>query len=73
MVHAGYVAFHPSKSKLNMSYFLIAMTFLSGSYLVFMKPAHMVQSCMMGLSYLGAISIGIAFARRKLAKAVNKN
>lgn len=73
MVHTGYVAFHPSKGKLNFSYLLIAMTFLSGTYLVFIKPAHMVQSCMMGLAYLGAVSIGIAFAQRKLAKISQKN
>ncbi len=72
MVYTGLVAFYPSKSGLKISYSLILMTFISGSYLVFIKPAHMVQSCMMGLAYLGAVSVGIAFAQRKLAKESKK-
>lgn len=61
----SYVA--PSVLKLRAAYGLVAMTLASGFYLVWSEPAHMLQSCMMGLVYLGVVSLGILAARRRLA------
>ena len=59
--------FYPSQSKLSLSYGLVAATLASGSYLVLANPAHMVQACTTGLIYLGAVSVAIISAHRKLA------
>lgn len=66
LVYAGYVFIKPSKSKFYFSYALIASTFISGIFLIISKPAHMVQSCIMGLLYLGVVSIITVFAWRKI-------
>jgi hypothetical protein len=63
-----YVFFSPSKPKLNASYALVAATIASGTYLVFANPAHMLQSCVSGLIYLGIVTVGIVSARAKLAR-----
>lgn len=67
-----YTYLHPSKSKLNFSYILAALTIMTGSYLIFIKPAHMVQSCMAGVTYLGFVTLAIVAARKKLAKIVSE-
>lgn len=69
----SYVFVYPSKSKLTVSYALVALTMLSGFFLVFTKPAHMVEVCTMGLLYVGFVSFGIVSARNKLAGAININ
>jgi hypothetical protein len=50
---------------------MVTLTFLSGFYLVFSAPAHMVQSCMAGLAYTGIVSLGIVAARRKMTALQN--
>ena len=67
VIYTAFVYFAPSKAKLNGSYALVAMTVASGTWLIIANPAHMVQSCITGLVYLGVIFFGIALARRKLA------
>lgn len=64
----GYVFFYPSKSKLNIAYALVALMLLSGFDLILSKPAHLTQTCIEGLVYLGFVSFGIVSARNKLAK-----
>jgi hypothetical protein len=64
-----YVFFSPSKPKLHASYAFVAATLATGFYLVFANPAHMVQSCISSLVYLGLVSVGIVSAHAKLAKA----
>ena len=59
----------PSKSKLRLTYALIALTFISGFFLMWGKPVHMAQVCTTGLIYLGIVSAGIFAARHKLAAA----
>jgi hypothetical protein len=67
VIYTAFVYFAPSKAKLNGSYALVAMTVASGTWLIIANPAHMVQSCITGLVYLGVIFFGISLARRKLA------
>lgn len=56
----------PSKKILRVSYGLVGATLASGLYLVVLEPAHMVQSCTMGVAYLALASVGIFAARRRL-------
>lgn len=67
VLYAAFTYFSPSRTKLNVSYALVVMTIASGTWLVVANPAHMVQSCISGLVYIGAVFFAIALARRKLA------
>lgn len=67
IIYSGITMFSPAKYKLKISYVLIGATFLSGTYLIVTMPAHMVQSCLEGLVYLGAVTTATVFAHKKLA------
>lgn len=60
--------FSPSKRKLNLSGLFLAGTLATGTILVISSPAHMLQSCIMGILYTAFVIGGIAIARKKLAK-----
>ncbi len=66
IAYTAYALVRPTVSKLRWAYALAAMTLASGTYLVISSPAHMVQSCIMGLTYFGFVSIGLILARRRL-------
>ena len=70
LIWTGVVYFYPSKSRLRVAYTLVALMLLTGFYLVLSKPAHMTQTCIEGLIYLGVVSFGIVSARNKLAKTL---
>lgn len=63
----------PSIFKLHAAYGLVAMTLVTGIYLVAISPAHMIQACTAGLVYVGIASIGIVGARVKMAAALKDN
>ena len=67
LASATYLFFRPSAIALKTSYGLLAATFGSGTLLVVSTGAHLLEACMMGLLYTGAVSFGIVSARRKLA------
>jgi len=71
IVYTAYVFFLPTKNKLRVSYTLVALTVATGTWLVVTNPAHMVQSCITGLLYLGVVFSAIALAQHKLAKTQN--
>lgn len=58
----------PTKKRLNLSGLFLAGTLITGTILVISSPAHMLQSCIMGLAYTAFVVGGIAIARKKLAK-----
>ncbi|MEP6710522.1 MAG: hypothetical protein ABJA64_02290 [Candidatus Saccharibacteria bacterium] len=58
----------PSAFKLRLSYVTIAATLMSGTYLVVVAPAHMVQACESGLVYTAVVLVGIMATRAKLAR-----
>jgi hypothetical protein len=68
MLYTAYLYFFPSAAKLKISYGLVAATFATGFGLVFTKPAHIVEVCVMGLVYLSVVSVGIVSAKYKLAR-----
>jgi len=70
LIVTGITFFYPSKLKLNLAYSTVALTLLTGFYLVLSKPAHMTQTCLEGLVYLGVVTYGIVAARNKLAKTI---
>ncbi len=68
LVYTLYLFFYPSKPGLITSYVLVALTVISGTALVIIKPAHMTQTCVTGLVYLAVIFSGIIAVHHKLAK-----
>lgn len=52
IVVASAVFFNPSMKKLIVSYGLILGTIISGTILLVSAPSHVLESCVMGLSYL---------------------
>lgn len=67
MGYTTYLYIEPAKANFNISYGLVTATLLSGSYLVASSGKDILQSCIMGLVYLGMVSFGILAAKRKLA------
>jgi len=68
-----YAFFNPSQVKLHASYGLVALTLISGTYLVVSSGAHILQACVTGLMYVGAVSVGLVAVRYKLAKVHARN
>lgn len=67
IVWTGYVFFVPSRSRLNMSYALVALTLATGSYLVWSTHAPLLQACVTGLLYLAIVLSGILAVHYRLA------
>lgn len=68
IAYTTYLFIAPSTAKLRTSYSLVAATIASGTFLVIINPAHIVQACMAGLLYICVILVAIVAAQRKLAK-----
>jgi len=69
VAYTTYLFFAPSKSKLRVSYSLVAATLVTGTFLVVANPSKMVSSCISGLIYIGAISLGLVAVQMKLASS----
>lgn len=59
--------FAPTVIKLRVAYGLMALTLTSGMYLIISEPAHMLESCTVGVAYLTIVAAGIVAARRRLS------
>lgn len=58
--------FSPKQSRITLSYSLLALTFATGTFLVFQHPAGLAHACISGLVYF-AICLSMAtYAQRKL-------
>lgn len=67
VAYTTFVYFSPSRAKLLGSYGFLGLTVASGTALVIVTHAPMLQSCMTGLFYVGLTTVGIILASRKLA------
>lgn len=68
---ASFTFFKPTMKRLYASYALIIGTVASGTYLLVATPSHMLESCVMGLSYLTVVSVATIATHiriRRLAK-----
>ncbi len=68
---SSFTFFKPTMKRLYASYGFIIATVASGTYLLISTPSHMLESCMMGLSYLTVVSIATIATHiriRRLAK-----
>ena len=71
IVVASYAYMRPSMAKLNATYGLIAATLASGTYLVMIAPAHMIQACVSGMVYLAIVGVLALSTRSKLVRSQN--
>lgn len=55
------------QNAITVSYVLIALTLISGTYLTVLNPSHLVQSCISGLIYTGVVTAMTSAIRRKMA------
>jgi hypothetical protein len=62
-----YLAISPSQAKLRLSYVLVALTLVTGTYLVVSTGSNLLKSCLTGLVYLAVVTAGIVAARHRLA------
>ncbi len=56
----------PSKKRLNVSYFLMASTLATGTFLVVSTNSSLVSACISGLVYTSIVTVGIFAAKNKL-------
>lgn len=67
IIYAGFVFFYPSKARLYGAYGLVALTLISGTFLVVTMNTPLLRACSTGLLYLGVVTSGLLAANRKLA------
>ncbi len=71
MTTAAYIS--PTNTKIRVNYSLIAATLITGTYLVISTHSGLISACTTGLLYLGAVSLGTYFAKRKLTTLASTN
>lgn len=64
--------FSPSDLKFKATYLFLAGTIGTGTVLIVTSPAHMLQSCVMGIAYSAFVVTGIVIAKKRLAKEHTK-
>lgn len=69
---ASYAFFSPSIKKILVSYGLIIATAASGSFLIVTASSNVLQSCLVGLSYVTAVSMVTVYAHLRLCKAATQ-
>ncbi len=72
IAYTGYTFLFPTKTKFKISYAFVAATLTTGTYLVMMKPAHMVSACMTGIVYLAFVTVGLVAAHQRLVASESK-
>ena len=69
MGYSTYLFFAPSRKGIRAAAGLVALTVATGTWLVVQTAAPLATVCVTGLVYLAYISLALAAARGKLAKA----
>ena len=65
--------FRPTQKKLRLSYWLISLTVLSGTLLIWQKPSHMLKICLEGLVYVTVLSLATVAVKYRLKKQLVYN
>lgn len=66
---AGLNFFRPTRRDVrNINYGLMAVTLGSGMYLVVAQPAHMIEACTSGVTYLAIVTVVTLLAKARLAR-----
>jgi len=68
IIYSGYLFFRPSFSGLKIAYAFIALTIISGCYMILTRSVNITETCQTGLVYTALVLAGTAAARHKLQK-----
>lgn len=68
IIVASFALFSPSLRKLFVSYGLILGTVATGTYLLISFPSHILESCLMGITYVTIVSFMTIAAHVRLQK-----
>jgi len=69
IVCSTWALFFPSKNILRASYLSIALTIVTGIYLIMLHPTNLTQTCIMGILYVTAVSACTGFATYRFVRA----
>ena len=58
----------PNRRKLKVTYSLVVLTLVSGTYLVLSTHSSLLPSCEAGLVYIGIVSVALFAAQHRLAQ-----
>lgn len=64
-----FTLYRPALERLQFSYVMAGAVLLSGAGLALTTGQNIVQSCLMGLFYLGMVILGAHAARKRLAQS----
>ena len=67
---AGYMAMHPVKTKLRITYIAILCTVISGISLVVQNPEALLSTITSGILYAATVTICMTTARQRLGQTV---
>ncbi|HTE57823.1 MAG TPA: hypothetical protein VK694_03680 [Verrucomicrobiae bacterium] len=73
MAFTAYTYLAPSRRKLQTSYAFASATLATGTYLLIIKPSHLLEACIMGLIYFAIVGAGIYLAQNKLTYQIAKS
>lgn len=68
IAYTTYLFVAPAQSRFKVSYGLVFLTVLSGSFLVVATPAYIVHACVAGLIYTIAVLAGIIAAQYRYSR-----
>lgn len=68
VIFATLLYFSPTDFKFKANYALLTATLMSGTYLVVDRGTHIMESCLMGLAYIGAVAFALISAKKKFVK-----
>lgn len=72
ILFTGFMYMKPTKTKLQLSYGLVSLTLITGTYLVMSASGHLVEACFSGLMYLAIVFVAIGATKQKLARYSEK-
>ena len=64
-----FTLYRPARERLQFSYIMAGAVLLSGAGLTLTTGQNIVQSCVMGLFYLGVVMLGAHAARKRLLRS----
>lgn len=67
VILTSYLIFRPNRRGLNASYGLVASTVTTGFMLIVFAGANILSTCISGLLYVAAVSVGLVVVNRRLA------
>ncbi len=71
VVLSSWALISPTRRKFRLTYAAVALTIISGALLIVSRSAHILSTCISGLTYIAVVSVLLAAARWRLARQLN--